>query len=216
MNAYNEMYLQDAMQNLGEMMEYIAVACSMDMNTFFDRFIISGYAYAWEHGDPACISGMSGTELGRRVLESTEDSTGVYPPALIMYDAGEEYWCGWIMAYIQWRLNIPFRRIKKIIDFDGLTRIYPAMHTAPEERCVNHVLELMKMERSERNNISRLQFYRQQLGLTQKELAEAAEVNLRTLQQYETGSKDIARASVSSVIRLARVLEHSPEELIFQ
>ncbi|MBQ1628436.1 MAG: helix-turn-helix transcriptional regulator, partial [Treponema sp.] len=36
-------------------------------------------------------------------------------------------------------------------------------------------------------------------GLTQKELSELSGVNLRTLQQYETGAKDINMASGKSI-----------------
>ena len=43
-------------------------------------------------------------------------------------------------------------------------------------------------------------------GLTQKELSELAGVNLRTLQQYEIGSKDINKASGQTINSLARAL----------
>ena len=43
-------------------------------------------------------------------------------------------------------------------------------------------------------------------GLTQKELAELAGVNLRTLQQYEIGSKDINKASGRTINSLALAL----------
>ncbi len=105
---------------------------------------------------------------------------------------------------------MPFRSILKIIGFDELFRIYPAMHTVSEERCVAYVLDLMNQHDME----NRLQFYRQRLGLTQKELAERANVNLRTLQQYEIGGKDLRKASAMSVINLAQVLGCRPEELL--
>ncbi|MBQ1628813.1 MAG: helix-turn-helix transcriptional regulator, partial [Treponema sp.] len=43
-------------------------------------------------------------------------------------------------------------------------------------------------------------------GLTQKELSELSGVNLRTLQQYETGAKDINMASGKSINALALAL----------
>lgn len=43
-------------------------------------------------------------------------------------------------------------------------------------------------------------------GLTQKELSELSGVNLRPLQQYETGAKDINMASGKSINALALAL----------
>ena len=213
MAAYSESYLSDAMENMGEMMEYASIACGLDMNDFFMRLRISGIASDWESGDPIYISGMSGTELCRRVIELTSDNLSDFPPALICYDTGAEYWCGWIMAYLQWRLDASFAAIMRAADFDELMRIYPVMHTASEERCAAYVAGLMSQ--TDTNVQSRLQFYRHRLGLTQRQLAERSDVNLRTLQQYESGSKDIKKAAAVNVIRLAHTLHCTPEDLIY-
>ena len=65
-----------------------------------------------------------------------------------------------------------------------------------------------------RTQFSRLQEYRKRLGYTQAKLAEKSGVNLRTLQQYEVGDKDINKAAAGSVIALAKVLHCEPEELL--
>ena len=57
---------------------------------------------------------------------------------------------------------------------------------------------------------SRLKYYRQQKGLTQAQLADAAEVSLKTLQKYESGERSIQRARTDTVLRIAGVLELSP------
>ncbi|MBD5513339.1 MAG: helix-turn-helix domain-containing protein [Lachnospiraceae bacterium] len=57
---------------------------------------------------------------------------------------------------------------------------------------------------------SALKHYRQVKGLTQAQLAEAAEVSLKTLQKYESGERSIQRARTDTVLRLAGVLEVSP------
>lgn len=212
MNAYSELYLSDAMENMGEMIEYASVCCGIKMDDFFDRFRISGMAREWEAGNPAFISGMSGTELCRRVLTQTSDRQASFPPALTYYDTGSEFWCGWITAYLQWRLNVPFSEIFMVCSYDDLMRMYPAMHTASEERCAAYVMELMRQRRDSETN--RLSFYRKKMEMTQKELSEQAEVNLRTLQQYEAGSKALSKASVSGVMRLAKVLLCRPEDLL--
>lgn len=55
-----------------------------------------------------------------------------------------------------------------------------------------------------------LKFYRQRSGLTQEQLADAADVPIKTLQKYESGERCIKRARNSTVLRLAQVLDISP------
>lgn len=54
---------------------------------------------------------------------------------------------------------------------------------------------------------SRLKYMREQAGLSQAALAEKSGVNLRTLQMYEQGGKDINKAQVLTVLQLAEALE---------
>lgn len=52
-----------------------------------------------------------------------------------------------------------------------------------------------------------LKFMRESKGMTQAELAEKAGVNLRMVQNYEQGFKDINKATVLTVLRLAEALD---------
>ena len=61
------------------------------------------------------------------------------------------------------------------------------------------------------NNLKR---HRKNAGFTQKQLAEKASVNFRTLQHYEQGSKDINGASCDMVLKLARALNCTIEDLM--
>ena len=67
-----------------------------------------------------------------------------------------------------------------------------------------------RIEDSDTPVSSRLKYYRQQKGLTHAQLADAAEVSLKTLQKYETGERSIQQARSSTVLRLAGVLDISP------
>lgn len=44
MHAYDEIYLNDAMRNLGEAFDYSATVLAIPMDDFLDMFIISGIA----------------------------------------------------------------------------------------------------------------------------------------------------------------------------
>lgn len=51
-------------------------------------------------------------------------------------------------------------------------------------------------------------------GITQQELAEKSGVKLRMIQAYEQNYQDISKAEAGSVLRLARALSCSVEDLL--
>lgn len=208
--AYSQLYLTDAMTNLGEMTEYAHYACGTDLDLLFSCFVISGYAGRLQVGDPEVVSGMSGTELYREIMNKCGMENGPLPPALVRFDTDVYYWIGYILAYFQWWSRQTFKNITDAFKADDFMRLYPILHTVSEERAAEELLELYR----KRAQFNRLQEYRKRLGMTQAMLAKKAGVNLRTLQQYEVGDKDIAKASVGSVISLAKALHVDPESLI--
>lgn len=62
--------------------------------------------------------------------------------------------------------------------------------------------------------MSRLQERRKAAGMSQSALANAAEVNVRMLQYYEQGAKDINKAEAFTVYKLAQALNCTMEELL--
>ena len=224
-HAYSELYIDDAMRNMGEMIEYAHDLCNEDMDAFLQTFIISGYADRWEHGDPAVLCGMSGTELHHAVWRKClgygfrEDPSGVgacgqleenWPPAAVRFDTGESYWCGYMLALFQWERSLPFAEILTDLPYREWQRLYPTLHTASEGKC----LEALSEQAAARRQRTRLQAYRRRLGISQKELARQSGVNLRTLQEYEVRDKDIRQAASEKVIALAAVLGCSPASLL--
>lgn len=74
-------------------------------------------------------------------------------------------------------------------------------------------LDKMRAEHKQRQ-VARLQEYRKLISLSQRELAEKADVPLRTIQQYEQKQKNINHARADYVIRLAKALYCKPEDLL--
>lgn len=62
--------------------------------------------------------------------------------------------------------------------------------------------------------MSKLKEARERAELTQKELSERSGVNLRTVQNYEQGYKDINKAQGLSLYKLAKALDVTMEDLI--
>ena len=68
-HAYDEMYLDSAMNNLGDAFDYVASDLSMDKDAFLKLFISIGIAEEFGNGNPKYVMGMSGPELVEKVLK---------------------------------------------------------------------------------------------------------------------------------------------------
>ena len=210
MRAYDESYLNDAMDILGEALDYAVIDCGQDPDEFFEGFIVSGVAESFGHGNPKFVAGMSGIELARevqfRVLGQRSDAPPTQP-----LDRTPEYWAGWFLAYYQWYRGIPFGEMTR----GGLTP------TALLERSILHEADVSKavafadrLLAESAEAPTRLAFLRKQRGLTQQQLAEAAGVSLRMIQLYEQGQNDLSKAAAGAVMRLAHAIGCSVEELL--
>ncbi len=208
-HAYAESYLNDAMENLGEAFDYAVNACMIDIETFMGLFISSGYANLFGKGVPKVVSGLSGTELVMEVVNKAGTFYS-FPKPQVEYDYSPEYWCGWILAYYQWKTGRTFKDIEVNLSVTEILKMYPTLHEASEDKFVDTANAIILR----RNNTTRLQRQRKQCGLTQKELSEKSGVKLRTVQQYEMKAKDINKAAVSTVFALSTVLGCRIEDLL--
>lgn len=208
-HAYDNQYLDDAMKCLGEAMDYVANSCKIQMDSFLELFIGTGYAEQFALGVPKIVSGVSGTELVINVLSKSGIDID-FPEAQIEYDYSPEYWCGWILAYYQWYTGRSFKEIRKHISMQEIERLYSTLHEASENKFVDTVNRMIR----KRNPPTRLQAQRKISGYSQRGLAEKVGVNLRTLQQYEIRAKDINKAAGATLLSLAKALGCRVEDLL--
>ncbi|MBE6637863.1 MAG: helix-turn-helix transcriptional regulator [Ruminococcaceae bacterium] len=209
--AYNESYLDDAMQNLGDMVEYAVCDCDFDPDEFFAWFISSGIASKFEKGNPKYVSGMSGFELAEAVLKATNITHKNIAPSHPDFK-GREYWAGWIFAYYQWQSG---RRFADIVA-DGLT-LSAVMgmyihHEADNSKFVESANAIIRRNKESRK--SKLHTIRKARGFTQGQLSAASGVSLRMIQLYEQKQNDLGKAQVNVVLRLAKALGCEVEDLI--
>lgn len=209
LHAYNKMYLYDAMHNLAEAFDVAVNDYDFTLDYFVKLFIVSGISYQFEKGNPKYISGKSGVELVVDVISRVEDRVMDVKCDYSYRIPKEDYWVGWVLAYYQWYSAKTFKEIQSIITMQRLKELYHPYHEMDEER----IIEYIDKEAEKTKCVKRLQAYRKKLGMSQSELAKASGINLRTLQQYEIGAKDISKASVSTVLALSRVLERDVRDL---
>ena len=211
MSAYSELYLDDAMNNLGDMVEFAVCDLGFDPDEFFGWFISSGIASKDEKGNPKYITGISGFELAEAVLTETNVTYEKREPSYTAWK-GREYWAGWILAYYQWETGKRFEDIVK----DGLTlstvfSMY-ILHEADESKFVEAANEIIARNKESRK--SKLSEIRKARGFTQQQLSEASGVTLRMIQLYEQKQNDISKAQVTVVLNLAKALGCEVEDLI--
>ncbi len=207
-HAYDEIYLDDAMETLGGAVEYAVIFCGIEGQEFIDLFIASGIASEFGRGNVRYISGMSGIELaklvlekcGKRVADITELPYIDYPP---------EYWAGWILAYYQWHTGKPFSIICKRISYQAIRDMYGVFHEAdPSKAAV--VFDRM-MEAVGETNLARL---RKKHGLSQSQLAKAADISIRSIQLYEQRQTDINKAQHHHLRALSQALGCRIEDIL--
>ena len=202
--AYNSLYLEDAMNNLGTTLDCAVNAAHCDLFVFYEMFLSSGVASQMEAGNPRYLSGMSGMELMQLVLEKSSDKTLPiinYAP----FDRTPEYWAGWALAYYQWYSAYSFSFIQRNgLSISTVLSLFSTLHEADLSKFVQTADTLIQQHLDTRK--SRLKTIRKQSRFTQKELAELSGVTLRMIQAYEQGDQDITKAEARTVFALARVL----------
>jgi len=209
MYAYDEKYLNDAMSNLGDMLDYTVNDCRMNANDVITLFVTSGIAEQFGNGSPKYVSGMSGIELALTIADKV-----AYPmlvrEASIAIDKSPEYWAGWILAYYQWHSGKSFEYILRHISILEILALYPTLHEASEEKFA----DIVDKRIGNSSLATRLKTIRGARGISQAELAKKSGVSLRAIQQYEQRVKSINKAAFESVYALAKTLGCRAEDLL--
>ena len=208
-HAYQEIYLNKAQAVLGDAFDYAINTCGIAGESFVKLFLASTVSRRMENGEPAYLAGKSGIEI---VVEIVAETMGkeLNRDTVEHFGRSREYWIGWAVAYYQWHSGRKYSEIFKAITFVDMQQLYYTLHEADVTKFVDVADERIKLIFSDTN----LKRIRTAYGLTQGELAEKSGVGKRSIQMYEQRNKDINKASVETVYRLARALGCSIEDLI--
>ena len=123
--------------------------------------------------------------------------------------ASAEYWTGWALAFYQWASGYGFGAIEKRVHIDEIRSLYTPYHEMDVRQLCDRLDELCTQAHPKTN----LQARRLAAGLSQSQLARAASIPTRTLQQYEQRQKNINHARADYVDALARALGCSSADL---
>lgn len=206
--AYDEIYLDDAMETLGNAVEYATLFCQTGGQEFIDLFIASGIAEEFGRGNATYISGMSGIELARLILEKCGKKIAAVKE-LPYIDYPPEYWVGWILAYYQWYTGKSFSTICRKISYQSMSDMYGVLHEADPSKAVSVFDDIMKS--SGETNLARL---RKNRGLSQSQLAKKAEISVRSIQLYEQKQTDINKAQYNHLKALSKMLGCTIDDLL--
>lgn len=206
--AYNEIYLEDAMRNLGVAFEYSKVSYNYELDDFLNMFINSGIANYYEKGISKYVSGTSGIELVLDILKLQMNID--YVKDFISFNYSCEYWCGWILAYIQWYFNMRFKDLHYYLKMTDLEKLYYILHETSEEKALEVICQYIQNKKLD----TRLKHIRNNNLLSQTELAKHSGISLRMIQQYEQRKKDINKANVNTLRALSNTLNCDIEDLL--
>jgi DNA-binding XRE family transcriptional regulator len=209
MNAYSELYLKNAADTIGNMMDYAVNDCGLDGDSFLQMFITSGFAEQFGNGNPRVIAGNSGVELAVEIIGL---ATGEAPTASAVDKDGRTpaYWAGWALAHYQWYTAKSFAAILRALPFSDIMAMYPTLHEADITKFYAVADEMYHRILPETN----LRRIREAAGYSQAKLAAEAQVNLRSVQMYEQRNKDINKAQALTLAKIARTLGVAVEDLL--
>jgi len=195
--AYNQYYLEDAMQSLGAMLDYAVNTCGQELKTFYGCFLASGVGHEMACANPKYM-GMSGVELAMLSAELT----GIHLPYKDpLIDVGSpEYWTGWALAYISWYYGMDYTVLQsRGVSADVIYNAYTPFHEADLSNLVSYIDSIL-----EKSNPLRMA--RTNAGLTQAQLARESGVPIRVIRSLEQGSRQIESAAAGTILHLSRAL----------
>lgn len=208
-HAYQKIYLSKAQAVLGDAFDYAINVCSLSGTDFVKLFVGSSVSKRMENGEPAYLAGKSGIEIVVEIIAETMGKELHVEPHE-HFGRSREYWIGWAVAYYQWYSGRKYSEIFKAVSFEDLQKMYYTLHEADVSKFAA-IMDARMKDAFPETNLKRI---RTVYGCTQAELAKRSNVSLRSIQMYEQRNKDINKASVETVYRLAKALGCTMEDLI--
>ncbi len=208
-HAYNELYLSNAKDSLAYMFDYLINDCMLKADFAASIFVTTGYAAKFESGDPGILAGMSGVELGKKIIQKAYNKKDA-PKEHFREDRSPEYWAGWSLAEYQWFSGKRFKDIFERVPMSKVLELYPLYH----EMDISQFIDTMDKFYDETIFETKLKRIRESRGISQTELADLSGVNKRSIQMYEQKVNDIDKAQAGTLYKISKVLGCNIEDLL--
>ena len=194
--------------------ETIAVCFDYAMNSlkikpdiFVNIFINSKAINKIKIMHPGYFFGMSGIEICQNIL----DEANIKYDKSIEYESIDRniyYWLGDSLAYYAFNKNYRYKYVFSFVSIESLLKMYDKYHEIDISYFVNKLDEYRKLSPSKLKNI------RENRRLSQNDLSLYSMVSLRTIRAYEQKQKDINKAEVMTVLKLAHTLNCSIDDIL--
>lgn len=208
-HAYSDDYLTSAQRILGDMLDFAVNTYDMDIDKFFEMFLVSDVSRQFETGNPTYVAGKTGCELVKEIIRDSGILMEDYPDEMYL-DKSPEYWAGWALAYYQWYYGRTFSKIYRAVPMKEIRRMYEVYHEMDLVHFVERLDVLWNLCYPETN----LKRIRNLSGLSQQQLADLSGVSVRQIQLFEQRQRDINQTRAIDILKLSRVLGCKNEDLL--
>lgn len=200
--------LENSMNITGAMFDFAVNACGIDGDKFWDMLVCSKIAKQLENMNPVYVSGKSGEELVYDIAAAVGITVHESSNTTDFGGRSAEYWAGWALAQYQQNSKQSYKQIHETVTFNELISMYKTLHEAPVEKLfdiLNSKAEALP---------ARLKQQRIKSELSQSQLAERSGVSIKSIRAYEQCQKDITKAKITTLSKLANALGCKIEDII--
>ena len=198
----SELYEETAQNNFADMFDYAINDCGIGINEFEKMFISSEVAKRLDEDDALFLAGHSGIEWANLFIPENKQTN----PTFNNYKRSTEFWAGWALAYFWLHSFYTLEEISKEVSFSEIRDMYFPYHEMDITKFYDDMMYLC--------NNNKLKKYRKKAKLSQHELSLISSIPLKTIQKYESNERSIAKAQVDTIIKLAKALNCSVEDLV--
>lgn len=187
--------------------DYAINSLKIKPDIFVNIFINSKAINKIEIMHPGYFFGMSGIEICQNIL----DEANIKYDKSIEYESLDRniyYWLGDSLAYYAFNKNYRYKYVFSFVSIESLLKMYDKYHEIDISYFVNKLDEYRKLSPSKLKNI------RENRRLSQNDLSLYSMVSLRTIRAYEQKQKDINKAEVMTVLKLAHTLNCSIDDIL--
>lgn len=128
--TYDESYLSDVQKNLGFFFQFLMWNLKITPEETQRIFLNSIIPEQIEMGNPDYLCGKSGFEFAMLALPEKDLKHEIDRAVQEPFYPQAEYWCGYVLAYCQWKHNIKFNVILKNYPIERLMQSYHLLHEA--------------------------------------------------------------------------------------